>query len=314
MNINLSTKVSGRLQAQVFRNGKLIYDTGEQSNKLTDYFFTGSFGRYRNCCQVGTGNQDPVGGDTGLRGSLLGTQASADASQDTNTIVPINATTVAVDNRKKWTFGLGSVIGTVSEVILRYQNVGGRLAGIRALTKNNLGVPTSITLTAEDQLVIYHTLRTVFTDAESLSSTVFEGTTYNIKHKFVAAIAGNIAVGGWIGGFYTTDSASVAPMFDKVYFTSNADYALGTATLSGGSSITPAVAPAVASIVGNVWTQSIQITVSSTEAVRNNNVAIAFGKSSGGASDPNILFFSPAINKTNLMQMKFNFTVTMTRE
>lgn len=316
MNVNLGTSVSGRMQAIVYRKGEVIFDSGEQSNKILNGFFNSTQGRTRNQCTVGTGNQEPVNEDAGLRGAQVGsTQAKESIGLDV--VIPISATSQAIESRVKYTFPLGGVIGTISEVVIHGQpSISVTYpALIRSLTKNSGGVATSITLTAEDQLVIYHTLRVVCTTVTSTSSVVFESTTYNLKYKFDSLVAAGSANNGWLEiGLLSSSLFASTQGFNRVYFGPNGNYAAETFTLTGGTANVFTPSQGVPSLSGNTFTRTIQVTIASNEMVLNNVTIMAFGNSSGGTVYPMSVLISPALNKTNLMQLKFNFTITVTRE
>ena len=136
---------------------------------------------------VGTGSTPPAANDTGLENQLASTDLvidhahsySYDAQEDTLTF-----TTVSTQS-----FPLGGVIGNISEVGVDFRGAAtpwnNRFLQSRALIRDAQGDPTTISLGAEDQLVVVYTLTRV-------CNRTFSGTT-----------AGGIGYTGKLVGYST---------------------------------------------------------------------------------------------------------------
>lgn len=105
-------------------------------------------------CLVGTGTGAPLVTDTELQSPLAtspnGVRQSGTYSYDSGAD-EITTTTVM-----RYTFALGAVVGNLSEIGIRPSSVSNLFS--RALIVDGSGDPTTITVTADDQLIVDYTL------------------------------------------------------------------------------------------------------------------------------------------------------------
>lgn len=110
---------------------------------------------------VGTGSTAPTVNDTDLVSTLASKTENNDTAVNNTYSYDSNTDTFEFVHSKSFPFPLGAVVGNISEVAV-FSNT--TVAGVyntlvsRALIVDDLGNPTTITLTAEDQLVVVYTM------------------------------------------------------------------------------------------------------------------------------------------------------------
>ena len=105
-------------------------------------------------CQVGSGNTPPVGGDVDLDTWVAGTNTLQTAAANTNlSVVPFYRSSTLT-----YRFGEGVAVGNLSEVGIGHAATGAVLFS-RALIVDGLGVPTTITVLADEYLDVLWELR-----------------------------------------------------------------------------------------------------------------------------------------------------------
>lgn len=164
----MQIKVKGQYTIEVIQeDGSLKQGSGLNvpfENLLTDTFYANITDNYYNAnastIRVGTGSTPPVGSNTALQAQI----ASAGLSVST-TFIP-----ALLQGKQSGTatFATGGVIGNISEVGMFDEN--GSMYS-RALIKDANGDPTTITLTATDQLRVTYTIVTYLLNT-TLSGTV----------------------------------------------------------------------------------------------------------------------------------------------
>lgn len=189
--INFETKLSGEYRLVIKRNGEEI-DTGWFKNLILnqglDQLGTNDevlIGYAR----VGTGTTAPVITNTTLEAQVA---ASESGPSGTPTIVNSGAPNYTTLSTFEYTFTQGAVTGNISEVGVGWATTGATLFS-RALIVDGSGTPTTITLTAIDQLIIYYRLNasqpiTDTTTAVSISSVSYP---YTIRTAYAASFCGN---------------------------------------------------------------------------------------------------------------------------
>lgn len=163
----IKTTVKGSFSVQVIRNGEVIKELPRQGNLILSAKMAvlSSFGNY---VHVGTGSVAPTYSDTSL-GNFL---ASAFASWNTGTPV-LNVNVYEKEASAVFTFALGAVVGNLSE--LGVASAGGSGLQTRALFKDVLGDPTTVTVTALDQLVITYFVTKNTSMTTTTSSVMLDG-------------------------------------------------------------------------------------------------------------------------------------------
>jgi len=110
--------------------------------------------------QVGTGTTELTRASAGLTSLLTTTSAYTDSNRSGNEVSNADGTATLTSVRTN-DFSLGQVVGTISEVgLISYS--GGFIAG--QLIKDEFGSPTTLTLLADEQLVVTYTLVLTYPD------------------------------------------------------------------------------------------------------------------------------------------------------
>lgn len=190
-----------------------VEETGFFSNMVLDNFFTyiasqTAFPYFPNqvkSVRVGSGTTAPVATQTTLVSPLAsssGGQAAASAySESAPTVVSnIWSSTITMT----FQFGLGQVIGNVSEVGFALPNASAPTVHTRALVVDGNGNPTSITVTAQDQLTVIYKLTVSVPYTVQTGQVVISGVTYNYTAAKTATIAMGAGAIIWPNGAITT--------------------------------------------------------------------------------------------------------------
>lgn len=111
-----------------------------------------------NYCAAGSGSSTPTVNDTAIE-ALLGDEQSPSVSYQTN------LTEYYIAYIATYTFNVGAVVGNVSELTIG-QGANGTNIFSRALVKDGVGNPTSITVLADEQLIVTWELRYYFNEAD----------------------------------------------------------------------------------------------------------------------------------------------------
>lgn len=170
MRIEVKTKVAGKRRIQVMRNGECRFDSKTQPNFLVDNFFNRltklSWAQTRNSyelCHAGSGTSAPVPEDTHLV-SRIGSQSWEEHLCNTRSYdgESTDGTYIQWSETRYFPFNEGSIIGNVSEIGVTFgvnSTSGSQPIHSRFLVTDDQGNPTTLVLTAEDQLVVTHELQ-----------------------------------------------------------------------------------------------------------------------------------------------------------
>ncbi len=150
--ININIGVKGRYRIFKKRDGHITHDTGWFDNLITnqgmDYLTTGVL--YLNACQVGTSSTAPQFTDVALGSRIAGiTGFTLETTIDSTNRYAIH--------KKTYTFFAGTATGNISEVGVGTAGTGNVLFS-RALILDSFGVPTTITVLADEDLVVIYEL------------------------------------------------------------------------------------------------------------------------------------------------------------
>lgn len=110
---------------------------------------------------VGTGSTAPTVNDTGLISTLTSKTENNDTTVSNTYSYNPETDTFEFVHSKSFPFPLGGVVGNISEVaVFSNNNISTTIDTLvsRALIVDSLGDPSTITLTAEDQLVVTYTM------------------------------------------------------------------------------------------------------------------------------------------------------------
>jgi len=143
--------LAGRFKLEVFRGSILIEETPWFDNLVTNEGLNYPGGYYGvsgglNRCSVGSGSTAPAYTDTELDALLAVSVGAATVATGLNS----DSRWYYVYRQNRYTFSVGAIVGTVAEVGMGYD---GALFS-RSLIKDELGAPTTITLTSADQLFV----------------------------------------------------------------------------------------------------------------------------------------------------------------
>lgn len=145
---------------------------------------TGEFNPYFKYCRVGTGTGIPYNSQQDLEAQI----AASTPNSANNTG---NALSAVSEGAPNWgsllTFGFpfaqGAVVGNISEVGVAWTATGPTLFS-RALIVDGANQPTTITVTAIDQLTVYYRVRILPPLSDSIGTVVLAGTTHTYTSRF----------------------------------------------------------------------------------------------------------------------------------
>ena len=171
---------------------------------------------------VGTGSTPPAATDTALENQIASTGTVTDHSHSYSYDEQSDTLTFTTVNTRS--FPLGGVVGNISEVGVDFRGLnspwGGRFLQSRALIRDAQGDPTTISLGAEDQLVVVYTLTRVCN--RSFSGTVngisYEGKLVGYSNAGSRISEGTVNSIGVTGNFRITDQDWVFPNFNGTTF------------------------------------------------------------------------------------------------
>lgn len=172
----------------------------EFDNLLLDSFFTLLQNRFNSTttpgiqdfrsrskyCKVGTGTAAPAATQTGLQ-ALLATSPFVTTSLSFPAPYVLDSV-YCQDFQMVFTFDLGAVVGNLTEIGIAVEPQTGSETFCRALIVDGGGTPTTLTVTADDQLIVTYTLTLKGVDAAGSGTVVLNGVTYNwTSNRFAMA-------------------------------------------------------------------------------------------------------------------------------
>lgn len=310
--------VKGRQNLEVLKGGEVIRETGFHDNMILDKWFEhvthiGPVNNYpmqistgSQLCVVGTGTAAPDPSQIRLT-SFLASKQGADSG--TTTQVSISATEVVWKRTRVWTFGLGAVVGNVSEMGTTITSVTPHATAdlyTRALVLVQ-GNPGSISVAADEQLRVSHeTITTVPLDIKT-----------TIQSLLVNSVPTDFTIQyGFINGAYIADL-----MFDGTF---QDIMGIDQGWTSYTFSATPGSAPSKSGAIygqGYGWKTGSSgsqpaynevINISSLDTTRTGNIAGLDFSTFAGSNKLGVKF-TPAVPKTNLNIFSLGFKFTFTR-
>lgn len=151
--IDVKIGLKGRYRIYKRRGDEITHDTGWFDNLITnqgmDYLSTGA--QYLTACQVGSSSTTPQFTDVALGSRIGGVYGEFTV---TSTIDTDNRYAV---HRKTYIFPSGTATGNISEVGVGTSPTGNVLFS-RALILDSFGVPTTITVLSDEDLVVIYEL------------------------------------------------------------------------------------------------------------------------------------------------------------
>ncbi len=163
--ISIHRSYKGQYQVEKLnKNGEVIFASPWFDNIITDVgldlYASPSASLSLRYCVVGTGTSTPLVTDTSLENQIA--QSELASSTVPASIVEVGPPLRAY-NTTTYNFGLGDVVGNITEVGVT--TAGGTLYS-RALFKDGVGNPTSITVLADEQLRIQYRLYVLIPDVD----------------------------------------------------------------------------------------------------------------------------------------------------
>lgn len=181
--MNIQTGLSGEYNLVVTHPDGTTTETGWFKNLILDQGLdaiglqTSAIGY----CHIGTGNIAPAVTQVSLASFTAAAARAAYA-----TVTNAGAPTYASSHVVPYTFAQGAVVGNMSEIGVGWANTGNVLFS-RALITDANNNPTTLTVTAIDQLTVYYKITFTPNTAVSTGSIVLGGTTYNYSASLSGA-------------------------------------------------------------------------------------------------------------------------------
>jgi hypothetical protein len=316
--MDIHSTLSGRYNLVITKPDGTTSETGWFDNLILDQGLDqiGVTGVVCPWCQVGTGNTAVLPTQTALTTLLASRGNAPDQYGFPSEAYSLGPPTYGSVHRFTYAFPQGTVVGNLAEIGVGWAATGTTLFS-RALITDGGGSPTTITVTAIDQLTVYYQLTMVPTTSVVSGSVVLAGNTYN----YVSSIAN--AASYYVGDRY-------------LFLTSNfwGPYGLSTCIYTGNATITtlPPITGQISPVNG--WTSTgagplVAITTLAytlgtyyrdgrfTFAVGGANEAGGIGAiapSLGNATTPFAQYvFTPAIPKNNTKTLSLTFRTSWAR-
>ena len=177
--INIEAKAKGKCRVQVIDTltGKMRVDTGDFDNTLLNSFFTqigGNNSAQMNQCYAATDSAVNVTDTT------LNSLGYITAPAVTSLPVVVNGNKTTSSKTSVFTFAAGAIVGNLSCIGISYNTSLTGLA-VKTLIKDVNGNPTTITVTATDQLVITHTLSITVEQYPAPFNLTIDGVSYSFQ-------------------------------------------------------------------------------------------------------------------------------------
>lgn len=237
--VNVNLHMKGRYQLTVRRHGEIVQQTPWFDNLILNQGLDilglgGNNGsperRPLQYCQVGTGTSTPNVSQLQLDSLLAGVGYTSSSFSSVSSGAPNYIRTHTIF----YSFAQGAVVGNVSEVGVGLTPTAGNLFS-RARVVDGGGNPTTIAITAIDQLTVTYALSIVPDVTQTNASVVISGVTY----PYTATICdannwGTLGSGSGPGNFYVTPEY---PFMGVV----RVDNATNGAVYPAGSTLSPTI-------------------------------------------------------------------------
>ena len=281
----IETKVSGQTRFVVKnKDGAVKLDTGYNPNLLLDKFFTYyDWGSYIYGA-VGTGTTPPLVTDVactneiGVRSARLFTEGTELTTGDET----IGWTRTTQNKVFRW--GLGDIVGNISEYALCTSTVGDN-AIVKNLIKDGNGTPTTITVTADDQLEIWWKLskhtpnKAALIAAETITNVELNGVSTDVRFTLINPEKYSTSLNMAIGPIGFTHITALKPSviavgagYQEIYLANAGDTIVSSPVSSDVSTYMSGTATYDYTVPGvfkttKVWTLPLQ-TDASTESTK----------------------------------------------
>lgn len=315
--MNLSLGIKGEYEISVFRDG-VEREHYEFQNMLLDVFLdrwsnpTGTQTTSGAYCFVGAGTTPPVESNTQLEAFV----AQAPGAVSMQYSVGAANEKIGSDYWAKGTFtfnfNLGQVVGNISEVGIQMSSGVSAHTNIdsRALIKDSVGNPITITLTAADQLVVRYKLRLKLPTTQTSGTFTIDSVSTTVTYECLNALSINAwSLYNMIPPYSSRPNAGV---FSTSALRNNPE--LGRPTSNGSTGI---VTSTVTKIAPGIKKYTFTIPVSGIPSVGSTFTYLSMEPASAISTSGDIsqfgLHFNPAVTKTNEQTMTIGYEVTLTR-
>ena len=171
INIEYGAKVSGSFEIKVVRNGAVIKKLDRNnnlilSNQMASIWVLGTY------LHVGSGSTPPTFSDTSLVNWVAAKQSTGGWSEVSSSLVGDN---YEREDKRDHQFNVGAVIGNISELGLSSTISQSTALDTRALLKDEVGDPTTISLGALDQLVVTYFIKKQINMLPNTTSSLLNG-------------------------------------------------------------------------------------------------------------------------------------------
>lgn len=176
--INLKARLQGEYNVKVKRGDGTVEETGWFKNLILNQGLDqlGSNNQLVIAyAQVGSGTTAPTTTNTQLETYVESSGYKGSANSITNASSP----DYEIELTWEFVFTQGSVVATIAEVGVGWDNTAGANLFSRALILDGMGNPTTISVTAVDELIVFYRLR-IFPPVSDVTGTVnISGTDYD---------------------------------------------------------------------------------------------------------------------------------------
>lgn len=301
-----------RIQTKNVETGEWMQDSGWFDNLITNGLFDKICSNSNNAnqnmgatmylthCALGTGTTPPAITDTTL-GVQYGPRTSV---VDVHTTANSGAPLYYAYLTKRFVFTQGSIIGNMTEVGI-FNTSTGSTCNVHALLKDGAGNPTTMTVTAIEQVYLTYELRQYPTLTDYAGSIVISGITYDYVLRSHSVQAGKYAL--WITGLFgLTGTAQVTAHSTNVPLALTAVPGLGADTAN--QVVTP--------YVNGTYYSECEYTWGTAEA----NIAGGIGSfvintyaNTFNETETYGFYFTPKLDKTDVKQLKLKFRLGLVR-
>ncbi|MCU7962422.1 hypothetical protein L5M28_07495 [Shewanella sp. SW32] len=153
--LNIAAKLYGKFKFVITHANGSKTESNEFDNLILNNAFNNSQANNFGICAVGTGTTAPDVTDTALVNQVGSVSAIGTSAAVATTWVGTLAT---VGRKNTYSFTAGAIVGNISEVAIYDTSVSTARILVRTLVKDLSGDPTTIPLTAGDQLSVEYTL------------------------------------------------------------------------------------------------------------------------------------------------------------
>jgi hypothetical protein len=299
-------RVGGEYRVKVIRAGLPVKDTGWMPNIVTNIGLDRLLSRTvnpTNICRVGTGSSTPVATNSALD-SQIGSQGSASYAS-LNEGTPNYQTLITAT----YTFTLGAVVGNITELGVGATTSGADLFS-RALILDGGGAPTTISVTAADQLIVVYRFRYYPPLTDNVVVVNLSGTNYTITGRVA-----NIGTAGF-ASILNNVSTSLAELLGitngSVRGTGSTLGAI-TASPTGGTLVSSATSDALVAYTTGTFFRDWTYTVSAASGNSTGGIKTLF---LSGANTNGLDYqydFNPILPKDATKQLVLTFRTTVAR-